>query len=37
MSEIASEGMHLNDDESQQQGILQKVTEQHNYERNRNE
>ena len=37
MSEIASEGMDLNNDESQQEGILHKFTEQNNYEGNRNE
>ena len=37
MGEIVSEGMDLNDDESQQQGMLHKFTEQQNYESNRNE
>ena len=37
MSKIASEGMNLNDKESQQQGVLYTVTAQQNYERNRNE
>ena len=37
MSEIAIEGMDLNDDESQQQRMLHKVTKQKNYESNGNE